>query len=85
MIVEAGFGEYITYIIAGGFAIYGVKDGVAQAYTVTSVFYPSSQYVSIVEDEELANNYNFTDPTIPAEQVTTGAQLIKDLGLETVS
>jgi len=36
----------------------------------------------IIFVQQLVNNYNFTDPTIPAEQVTTGAQLIKDLDLE---
>ena len=73
------FADALNYVVAGGFAIYGKKDGVAQAYTVTSVFYPSSQYVSIVDDEELVQNYNFLDPSIAAEEVASGSQLINNL------
>ncbi len=72
----------LNYAQAVGFAIYGVKDGSASAYTVNSVFYPSSQYVTAMEDEQVIENYNFVDPSNPAEEMATGSQLINDLGLE---
>ena len=72
----------LNYTDAVGYAIYGVKDGSANAYTVNSVFYPSSQYVTALEDEQLINNYNFTDPSNPAEEIATGSHLVNDLGLE---
>ena len=76
------FSDALNYAEASGYAIYGVKDGNAVGYTVNTRFYPSSQYVSILEDEELTQNYNFTDASEPSEEYASGGQLIKDLGLE---
>ena len=74
--------DALNYVVGAGFAIYGVKDGSAKAYTVSSTFYASSQYVNALDDEQLIQNYNFTDPSNPAEETATGSQLIKDLDLE---
>jgi hypothetical protein len=76
------YSDALNYAEAAGFAIYGEKDGTAFGYTVNSRFYPSSQYVSILEDEELTQNYNFVDPTTPAEEIATGGQTINNLGLD---
>ena len=72
----------LNYSQAVGFAIYGEKDGTSVGYTVNSVFYPSSQYVTAMQDEEVTENYNFVDPSNPAEEMATGSQLIKALNLE---
>ena len=74
--------DALNYVVGAGFAIYGVKDGSAKAYTVSSTFYASSQYVSPVDDEQLVKNYNFSDPSNRAEEMATGSQLVKDLGVE---
>ena len=35
-----------------------------------------------MQDEEVTENYNFVDPSNPAEEMATGSQLIKALNLE---
>ena len=58
------FDNALNYIQGGGIAVYGERDGIAQAYTTTTVFYASGQYVTPIDDEELFQNYNFTDPSM---------------------
>ncbi len=69
----------LNYINAAGFSIYGEVDGVAQAYSINSVFYASSAYVEPVEDEQLIQNYNIENPSLNAEEMTTGSHKVKDL------
>jgi len=76
------FSDVLDYTDAVGYAIYGVKDGSASAYTINSRFGPTSQYLYPVDDETLIKNYNFTDPTIPAEEIATGSHYLRSLDLK---
>ena len=68
--------------IGAGYLIYGVKDGAQQAYTISSEFYPGDQYVYSTQTGTLIKNYNLTDPSIPAEEVVTGAHMVRSLMVE---
>lgn len=74
--------DHLAYLVSGGYLIYGEREGEAAAYTIGSVFYPSSKYVSPTEDAELIKNYNMADPSLLAEEIATGAHHVKDLDVD---
>jgi hypothetical protein len=75
-------GDALNYAEAGGYAIYGVRDGTAGAYTINSRFAPSGQYVFPIEEALLTNNYNLADLSTPGEQIVTGAHHINALNVD---
>src|SRR5690606_4559572 len=65
-----------------GYLIYGIRDGNARAYTISSEFYPSEQYVFPTTPGTRIDNFNLADPSLPAEQIVTGAHMVRDLMVE---
>lgn len=74
--------DHLSYIEAGGYIIYGEREGVALAYTINGRFYPSSRYVYPTEDAKLIKNYNMADPSLKAEEIVTGAHHVIDLDVD---
>lgn len=68
--------------IGAGYLIYGIRDGNARAYTISSEFYPSEQYVFPTAPGTRIDNFNLADPSLPAEQIVTGAHMVRDLMVE---
>ncbi len=50
--------DALNYAEAGGYAIYGVRDGIPSAYTINSRFFPSGQDLFPIEEATLTKNYN---------------------------
>jgi len=71
-----------SYIEAGGYIIYGEREGIAKAYTINGRFYASSQYVYPTQNAELITNYNMEDPSLLAEEIVTGAHHVIDLDVD---
>jgi hypothetical protein len=78
----ANLADKLTYIEAGGYIMYGEREGVAAAYTVNGRFYASSQYVYPTENAELVQNYNMADPSLLAEEIVSGAHHVIDLDVD---
>jgi hypothetical protein len=74
--------DALNYAEAVGYAVYGVRGGEAEAYTLNTRFQPSGRFVYPTEPARLTRNYNLADPTIPAEEVLTGAHHAIDLKLD---
>ncbi len=78
----ADLADKLTYIDAGGYAIYGEREGVGAAYTILGRFYASSQYVYPTANAELIQNYNMADPALLAEEIVTGAHHVIELDVD---
>jgi hypothetical protein len=78
----ADLGDHAGHMQAGGYMIYGERDGQAKAYTISTNFYPSEQYVYATDPTRLIKNYNLADPSLPAEEIITGAHMVRDLMVE---
>lgn len=75
-------GDKVSHIEGAGYIMYGEVNGVAQAYTLTTVFYASSQFAYPLANAELITNYNMADPALLAEEIVTGAHHVIDFGLD---
>jgi len=65
-----------------GFMAWAEIDGVGYPFRICMAYDPVVTYISPVKDTQLIKNYNLTDPSIPAEEVLTGANLIREFGVE---
>lgn len=74
--------DALNYAEAAGYAIYGVRDGTAAAFTINSRFSPSGLYIYPVEEALLTNNYNLADISIPGEQIVTGSHHVNALNVD---
>ncbi len=71
-----------SYIQAGGYAIYGKREGVAAAYSILGVFYASSLYTYATADATLIKNYNMANPALLAEEIVTGGHHVIALDVD---
>jgi hypothetical protein len=78
----ADLADKLSYIVSGGYVLYGEREGVASAYSITGVFYASSQYTYPTANAELIQNFNMADPALLAEEIVTGAHHVKDLDVD---
>ncbi len=69
----------LNYAEAVGFAIYGVRDNEAEAYTLNTRFQPSGRFAYPTEPTRLIKNYNLANPTVAGEEIVTGAHHVIDL------
>ncbi|MCI0513150.1 hypothetical protein L0128_08070 [candidate division KSB1 bacterium] len=76
----ANIDDALNYADAAGYAIYGVHQGVAFAYTINSRFFPSGEYIYPNKETTLIKNFNLVDPSIAGEEIITGGHHV--LGLE---
>lgn len=65
-----------------GYMAWADVDGVGVPFRVTMAYDPSAKHLSALENAKLIKNYNLTDPTIPAEEMVTGAHLLNRYGVE---
>jgi hypothetical protein len=74
--------DKVSYIDAGGYAIYGEREGTAAAYTITGRFTPATQYVRPTVPTVLKKNYNMEDPSLLAEEIVTGSHHVISLDVD---
>lgn len=74
--------DALNYAEAAGFAIYGVRSGVASSYTINSRFFVSGQDMFPIEDAALTKNYNLANPGIAGEEVVTGGHHLNGLNVD---
>lgn len=74
--------ELPNHINSGGYAIYGVLDGVAQGFTTTSVFYADELFINGENDMVKVQNFNIADAANPVEEYIEGSHIYTDLNLE---
>jgi len=74
--------DALNYAEAGGYAIYGVREGFPAAYTINSRFYPSGQDVFPIEEATLTKNYNLQDIGVAGEEIVTGAHHVNSLNVD---
>ncbi|MCD6115896.1 T9SS type A sorting domain-containing protein [bacterium] len=65
-----------------GWMAWANVDGVGVPFRVCMAYDPNPMYIAPIEDTKLIKNYNLADPTTPAEEIITGANLIKEYGVE---
>jgi hypothetical protein len=74
--------DALNYAEAGGYAIYGVRQGVASSYTINSRFFPSGQDVFPIEEATLTKNYNLKNIGISGEEIVTGGHHVNGLNVD---
>ncbi|OGU70938.1 MAG: hypothetical protein A3G43_12810 [Ignavibacteria bacterium RIFCSPLOWO2_12_FULL_56_21] len=74
--------DALNYAEAGGYAIYGVRQGIPSSYTLNSRFFPSGQDVFPIEEATLTRNYNFANPAVHGEEIVTGGHHINGLNVD---
>jgi len=65
-------GDALNYGQATGYCIYGKRNNIPYAYTITTRFQPASRYVYPIEEAIQIKNYNLENPSIKAEEIVTG-------------
>jgi len=68
--------DALNYLGAGGYALYGVRNNVEQAYTLDTRYFPSGVDVFPVEEMLMTTNYNLEDLTIKGEQAAAGSHYV---------
>lgn len=74
--VGASVWDHIPYAPGQGYYIYGESGGEAKAYTIQTREYILESETSPLEDAALIQNFNLTDPAVPAEEIVTGAHTL---------
>jgi hypothetical protein len=74
--------DALNYAEAAGYAIYGVREGIASSYTINSRFFPSGQDIFPIEETMLTKNYNLANPNIAGEEIVTGAHHVNGLNVD---
>jgi len=74
--------DALNYAEAAGYAIYGVRDGAAGAFTINSRFSPTSLYIFATEYAELTKNYNLANISVHGEEIVTGAHHVNALNVD---
>ena len=74
--------DALNYAEAGGYAIYGVRQGIASSYTINSRFFPSGQDVFPIEEATLTTNYNLRDFGVAGEEIVTGGHHVNGLNVD---
>ena len=80
--VGADIWDHFAYSPGLGYYIYGEREGLAMAYTVQTREYLLESHTSPLEDAELIQNYNMADPSLPAEEMVTGAHTLLEMELD---
>ena len=74
--------DALNYAEAAGYAIYGVRAGVASSYTINSRFFPSLQDIFPIEEATLTANYNLKDPGVAGEEIVSGGHHVNSLNVD---
>ena len=74
--------DALNYAEAGGYAIYGVRQGVASSYTINSRFFPSLQDIFPIEEATLTKNYNLQDIGVAGEEIVSGGHHVNGLNVD---
>lgn len=78
----ANINDALNYAEAAGYAIYGVREGRAYAYTLNSRFFPSGENVFPIEEATLTKNYNLADLNTWGEEIVTGGHHVNGLEVD---
>ena len=65
-----------------GWMAWADVDGVGTPFRVCMAYDPNPMYIAPLEDAVLITNYNMDDPSLLAEEILTGANLIVEYGVE---
>ncbi|MBW8034912.1 MAG: hypothetical protein FVQ79_04550 [Planctomycetes bacterium] len=65
-----------------GYMAWADVDGIGTPFRVLMAYDPVATFISFIKDTELIKNYNLVDPSIPAEEILTGAHVINEFGVE---
>jgi hypothetical protein len=74
--------DALNYAEAGGYAIYGVRAGIASSYTINSRFFPSLQDIFPIEEATLTTNYNLADIGVAGEETVSGGHHVNGLNVD---
>jgi len=73
--------DVLNYAGAVGYAIYGIRKNVENAYSIDSRYFPSGVDIFATEEAILTKNYNLVDINTPGEEIVTGAHYVNSLGV----
>jgi hypothetical protein len=65
-----------------GYMTGATVDGVGKPFRVCMAYDPNPTYIAAIEPATLTKNYNLADPSVPAEEILTGANKINEYGVE---
>ena len=65
-----------------GYMAWADVDGVGEPFRVFNAYDPTRELVVPLENSALIKNYNLVDPTIPAEEMVTGANRMVKQGID---
>ncbi len=68
--------DALNYLGAGGYALYGVRGGVEQSYTLDTRYFPSGIDVFPVEEMLLTKNFNLANLELKGEQIAAGSHYV---------
>ena len=74
--------DALNYAEAAGYAIYGVRDSRAYAYTLNSRFKFSGRDIFAIEEATLTKNYNLVDLNTWGEEIVTGGHHVNGLEVD---
>ncbi len=74
--------DALNYAEAAGYAIYGVRDSRAYAYTINSRFNYSGKDIFPIEEATLTKNYNLADLNTWGEEIVTGGHHVNGLEVD---
>jgi len=65
-----------------GWMAWADVDGVGTPFRVCMAYDPNPMYIAPIEDTQLITNYNMENPSLLAEEILTGANIINEYGVE---
>ena len=65
-----------------GWMAWADVDGIGTPFRVCMAYDPNPMYIAPIEDTQLITNYNMEDPSLLAEEILTGANIINEYGVE---
>jgi hypothetical protein len=81
---KKGADPYSSYghVEWAGYMAWADVDGVGEPFRVFNAYDPNTELVVPLENAALIKNYNLEDPTIPAEEMVTGANRMVKYGID---
>ena len=74
--------DHTGFVEFSGYMAWADIDGVGYPFRHTNAYDPNPKYIIPVEAAKLIKNYNLADPSIPAEEIITGANKIVEYDVE---
>lgn len=81
-VLGSNLGDHYGACEWSGWMAWGDVDGVGIPFRVCMAYDPNPTHLSPFEDTQLIQNYNLQDPSIPAEEMVTGASYMTKFDVE---